>query len=88
MTTEQLKRATELSNRIYALKVNIKLISEPERTLVFKQYSESNYELSIKNDDKDPIDEQLRIVLQATKQTIKSIIEREIEKLEVEFGKL
>ncbi len=88
MTTEQLKKANEITDRINNLKEKVNLISENERSLVFKQYSESNFELIIRNNDNGLIDEQLRTVLQATKQTIKSIIEREIYKLETEFKNL
>lgn len=93
MTKEQLDRAKELENVIYKYKNIIdSLKCESERDIRFSQYVEpqnlSNIDIISESNNTNELDKSIRIVLEATKQTILSLYERELNKLETELNNL
>ena len=89
MTEDALKRGNEIKDRLKALKDDLcKMVADG--SFMFIQRNPSSTDMSILA-QKAPVSElgkQVRSVLLATKQTIRSMYELEIAKLEDELKKL
>lgn len=95
MTKEQLYRAKQLEDAIRKHKNVINSLKcESDRQIRFLQAVEpqdiSNIDITAESNKKNTndLDKSIRIVLEATKQTILSLYERELNKLETEFNNL
>lgn len=90
MTTKQLEIANELIKEIKDVKSIIdSLRAETDREIGFTQtlpqQNIQNINLEVIAEEQKEYRKSLRVVLEATKQTILSIYERELQRLEKEF---
>ena len=91
MTEDALKRGIEIKGQLKDLKADLrKMVEAADGSFMFIQRNPSSTDMSILA-QKAPVSElgkQVRSVLLATKQTIRSMYELEIAKLEDELKKL
>ena len=90
MTEGQLQKANGLAPKIAHVKTIISALSvETTNPIGFAQTNSSgtipNVQLNISDNEPEEFRKSIRVVLEATKQTIKSIYERELERLQREF---
>ncbi len=93
MKTEDLDKANAKLKEIKELKTKLKnIVGYKEKTqILFQQYntSEPNGNVStVEQNEYTGLDAQIQTILLATKQTLISVFEREISKLEKEFDNI
>ena len=90
MTEDALKRGNEIKSLLKNLKDDLCKMVEADGSFIFTQRNPSSIDMSIQA-QREPVSElgkQVRSVLLTTKQTIRSMYELEIAKLEDELKKL
>ena len=93
MTEEQLEKGKELKERMNNIKSIIaSLRVETSNTIHFAQSIPNteirNVNIVVSGNEASELNKSIRIVLEATKNTILSIYERELNKIEQEFNNL
>lgn len=91
MTEESLERAIQIKDRLDVLKEEITKMEKSTGAIRLKQRNYNggdDMNIEVNENEKLEIDKQTRTVLLAAKQTIRSIYEMEIERLEKELKNL
>ena len=93
MTVEQLEKGKELKERMNNIKSIIESLRiETANPIQFTQSIPNteirNVNISVSGNEASELNKSIRIVLEATKDTILSLYKRELNKLETEFNNL
>lgn len=90
MTEDALKRGNEIKNRLEALKADLcRMVADGSFIFIQRQRDRGDdMTIQVTREPISELDKHVRTVLLATKQTIRSMYELEIAKLEDELKKL